>query len=137
MKNITKSSIAAVLMLISFFAVAQAPKDGASLKLDQSKVELTSGDEAVVAIEIVRSKRFQKSKIGSPSLASSVNGLTHEIVVTEQPDTYLLTLVADEGMAPGTHTMVINGDRRWGRKIRSVLLMVEVTDSGSAISSKR
>ncbi len=137
MNTLLRTSLILTFTIVSLFAVAQVPKDGAMLQLDPAQIEIMSGGEATVAIEVIRSKRFQKSKIGAPSVASSLKGLTHDIVVTEQPDVYLLTLHAEEGMANGKHTLIINGDRKWGRRIRSTMLTVDIVSQGTTISSKQ
>ena len=127
----------AIFSLISLLAVAQAPKDGAILALGQPALTVKSGQEATVIIEIVRSKRFQRSKIDEPWVGSSVKGLTYDIAVAENDDSYILTVKANEGMEPAHHTLVINGDRMWGRKIRATLLTVKVVNPEAAISAKR
>ncbi|GEM_PF-3244556 len=137
MKTTTTFLMIAIFSLISLLAVAQIPNDGAILTLDQPALTVKSGEESTVIIEIVRSKRFQKSKIGEPWVGSSVKGLTYNVATTENDDSYILTIKADEGMEPTNHTLVINGDRKWGRKIRATLLTVEVVNPEAAISAKR
>ncbi|MEM8893822.1 MAG: hypothetical protein AAGC88_04535 [Bacteroidota bacterium] len=137
MKTLFTSTLLAAIFILSHFAVAQTPKDGAIIKLDQTALTVESGADATVSIQIVRSKRFQKSKIGLPVVGSSVDGLSYDIAVADEADRYLLTIRAEEGVAPATHTLVIKGDPKWGRKIRSSLLSVEIVNAGSAVSAKR
>lgn len=137
MKTLFTSTLLAALFIVSHFAVAQTPKDGAIIKLDQTALTVESGADATVSIQIVRSKRFQKSKIGLPVVGSSVDGLLYDIAVADEADRYLLTIRAEEGVAPATHTLVIKGDPKWGRKIRSSLLSLEIVNAGSAVSAKR
>ena len=137
MKTITTTFLLITLLLSGHFIEAQSPKDGAIIKLDKTEVTIESGGEAMIGIQVLRSKRYQKSKIGLPEVGSSVEGLSYDISITDKADHYLLTIKADEALAPAKHMIVIKGDPRWGRKIRSSLLGVQVVHTGTAISSKR
>ena len=137
MKSIFTSSLLALILVLGYSGQAQTPKDGAIIKLDRTDISIESGTEASVQIQVIRSKRYQKTKLGLPVVASSIEGLAFVINEGDESDQYLLAIKADEGIAPGKHTLVIKGDAKWGRKIRSSLLSVEVVNAGSAVSSKQ
>ena len=62
MKSLFSLTFIAALFFSST-VFAQAPKDGAILKLKETEVELAPGKSVSTHIEVIRSKRFQKAKI--------------------------------------------------------------------------
>ena len=133
MKSLFSLTFIAALFFSST-VFAQAPKDGAILKLKETEVELAPGKSVSTHIEVIRSKRFQKAKIQSPQLGSSIKGLEASFEPTETADLYLLTLTATKDLKLGTNTIIVKGDPKWGRKIRSTMLVVNVKSAETLIS---
>lgn len=132
MKNLKNALILLAFLMVAATVQAQElPKSGIVVKMDSYELDVTSG-AVETKVYMLRSKRLRKVKTGLTVQNNDELNITLEPIASEA-DAYTLRVEATDA-TNGNYTLMIDGEGRWKREIRSITFTV-ISNSGPQVSN--
>ena len=131
--------LTALLLLNSLHIRAQdliPPKDGAAIRLESSKIEVSSVKEFVANVWLVKSKRYVTREFGGLQ-AKGPQGVNISFdPKDENMDVFSMKIKVDKEASLGKFTVMIKGEGKNAQKVRSSVISLIVSDGTIAGSDE-
>lgn len=113
--------------------LAQQPKEGAIISLNEYNLEVKKGEKLEIPVQLVRSERFRRGIIDGLAIQQKTGIEASFSKVEDQEDLYILTIRATTIVA-GTYPLIIKAEGRSAHKVKQSMIMLKVTE-GKEIAS--
>jgi heme/copper-type cytochrome/quinol oxidase subunit 2 len=130
MKKTILPLIISVLLMVPVMAQEfERPRSGARIEVEANRIDLTPGQTKQIDVWLIKSVKDTKRKFNEISVNGneSINFDFTQVEVTDEFERFQVTLTSD---APaGMYTLILKGEGKNGYKVRSSILMVNVSES--------
>jgi hypothetical protein len=128
MKRIILPLISAVLLAIPVLAQDfERPRNGAKIEVTENRITLKQNAKSTIEVWLVKSVKDANRSFGELSLSGTrdIDYNFEQVEVTDQYEKYNLILSTEKSV--GLFTLILKGEGKNGYKVRSSILMVEVS----------
>ena len=112
------------------------PKDGAAIRLENSKIEVSSEKEFVANVWLVKSKRYVTREFGGLQAKGPQGVNIYFEPEDEKMDVFSMKIKVDKGASLGKFTVMIKGEGKNSQKVKSSVISLIVSDGTIAGSDE-